>query len=110
MPTDLMVYMGPMLALAGVVLQFVLRQFKAIPEWTYWLAVVILCVGVYTLVVPNPLEGGMRFAIIKFLLWMVGASATVRGGSSGTDALAKSAVANNPGLAGNPLVPKTDSL
>jgi len=109
MTVDLMQFMGPMLVLAGVVLQFVVRQFKVMGESLYWLVVVLLCASVYLLVNAHPLEGGVRYAIISFLLWMVGASATVRGGSSGTDAVAKEVAKQNPAVLPSVFVPVTNS-
>lgn len=103
-------FTGPMLALAGVVLQFAVRQFKLIPEIIYWTLVVMLGVFVYWLTSPDPFAGGTKLAILHFVSWMIGASAAIRGGSSATDAIAKNVMKENPNKAASLLVPVTDSM
>jgi len=108
---DLTVYVGPLLLLAGAVFQFALRQFKAVPEIVYWACAFGLSFGVWLLtsrVLIRP--DHWQLDSITALLWIATAIGTVRGGSSITDAAATKAVAANPNLVGNPMVPKTNSL
>jgi len=107
---DLSSFTGPMLALAGVVLQYTVRQFRGMYWSGYWLAVIALSGFVYWLTIPDPFAGGAKLAIVRLCLWMVGATAAVRGGSGVTDALAKNTVAKDPRAAGKFSVPVTRSL
>ena len=109
-------FVGPLLVLAGVILQFAVRQFKAMPEWAYWLVVVVLTSVVYLLVFADMKNASdLRYDIIQYVMWMVGATATVRGGSSVTDAGARVVQNQNAGrlatssVAVQMLVPTTNS-
>lgn len=106
---DVSAYTGPMLAVAGVVLQFLVRQFKNLSEGAYWAMTAALCSCVYALTTPDPLAGGWQYSAIRFALWMSGAVLAVRGGSSATDALAKKATENDPSNVGKFLIPVTNS-
>jgi uncharacterized membrane protein YdbT with pleckstrin-like domain len=111
MADDLSAYVGPLLLLAGVVFQFIIRQFKNVGEAVYWSVAVALTIGVWLITSTTLIRGNhWQLDSINALLWVAAGVATVRGGSSATDAIASNAVAKHPELAGNLLVPKTNSL
>jgi len=94
-----------LLAIAGGALQYLIRQFKGVPEVVYHLAAVLLAAGAYFLVHDMPQN---RETLIRFILWMSGGVATVWGGTFGVSSAAKRVVesgANSEHM----LIPLTNS-
>lgn len=110
MPDDLKHYLPGLLTAAGVILQFLMRQFQTAKDRAYYPVAFGLALGAYALV--TPLVGGhVRVWFLDFTDWLVvgGGLAMVCGGTFIASGAAKAIVARKPALANNPLVPLTNS-
>jgi hypothetical protein len=95
-------FLQPLLVVAGVLLQFFVRQFKGMPEWSYHLMAVALASGAYLLVHDYPHD---RLGVIRYILWMSGGVTSIWGGTFITSSAAKGLVGAgaNPENAAIPL-------
>lgn len=99
-----------LLPVAGAVFQFVIRQFKALPDALFYLTALTLATGVYALIMPASACEEMRSCIINYLAWMAVHFTSLLGGTAIASNAAKGYVSLNPGAAGrNPFIPLTDS-
>jgi len=102
--------LGLLLAVAGFLLQYFMRQFSKVPERFYHLAAVVLCLGVYLLSTPTWNEGTWREVTIRAISWLAEKVPAVWGGTFIGSNVAKANAAANPGSeARSLLVPVTDS-
>jgi hypothetical protein len=96
-----------LLPLAGAVLQFIVRQFKSVPEWGFYGLAVAICLGVWWLVTPSWWAGDWRTTLLGLLGWMAVHFTSLVGGtflaSNGAKKLADNGATNNL------LVPVTNS-
>lgn len=99
-----------LLPLAGAVLQFVVRQFKSIPDTIFYSVAVALATGVYSLVQPAGSCPAVRDCIVNYLAWMAVHFTSLLGGTAIASNAAKGIAATNPASAArNPFVPLTNS-
>lgn len=78
-----------LLGVTGGVLQYAVRQFDRMPEWSYHVAAVGLCFGLYVLVTPGWSEGEWRQVVINAVTWLAERVPTVWGGTFITSTSAK---------------------
>jgi hypothetical protein len=102
---DLSTYLPVLLAIAGGALQFLMRQFKGVPEWTFYLVATGLAFGAYFLVHD---VAWTRASIVALIIWLAGAIPAVLGGTFLASSGAKGA-ASVMDASKNPLLPLTDS-
>ena len=99
-----------LLPVAGVVLQFVVRQFKSLPDTLFYLIAVSLATGVYSLVTPASGCAEWRSCTTNYLAWMAIHFTSLLGGTAMASNAAKGYAKINPQSAQrNPLCPLTDS-
>lgn len=99
-----------LLPLAGAVFQFVIRQFKTVPDPVFYLIAVSLATGVYAIVTPAGSCVEWRQCIVDYLAWMTVHFTSLLGGTAIASNAAKGIAASNPSLAANNvLVPLTNS-
>lgn len=70
-----------LLGVTGGLLQYAVRQFDRMPEWTYHVAAVGLCFGLYVLVTPGWAAGEWRQVTINAVTWLAERVPTVWGGT-----------------------------
>ena len=82
-----------LLPVAGVVLQFVIRQFDKVPEPVYHAIALTLALICYGLVTDEPFKDGTRQGLIALILWLTMHLPAIWGGtfamSNGAKMLAK---------------------
>jgi len=97
------------LAVCGVLLQFVVRQFGSVKEVWYHGIAASLAFGAYVLMTPTWLTGDWRVVTLNLLMWMTTHLPSVWGGTFAMSGLSKAIVARMPGSSGSVFVPVTDS-
>lgn len=109
---DLKSYVGPLLVIMGVALQFIVRARKSNNELVYAGWAVGLCTLVYVLT-GWPFHEAWNVAIVKGLVWLgdptEGALIRVLGGTQLTSVVANMAVSTGKINAASAMVPVTDS-
>ena len=99
-----------LLPLAGAVFQFVIRQFKSLPDPLFYLIALSLATGVYAIVTPAGFCHGWQTCSISYLAWMAVHFTSLLGGTALVSNAAKGLNAINPKLAANNVfVPLTNS-
>ena len=99
-----------LLPLAGAVLQFVVRQFRSLPDMLFYSIAVAMATGVYALVTPAGSCVEWRVCALDYLAWMAIHFTSLLGGTAMASNAAKGVAKANPAAArGSVLVPLTDS-
>jgi hypothetical protein len=97
-----------LLAVAGGLLQYLVRQFDKMPDWAYHSFAILIGFGLYVTVTPGWEQGPWRDVLVRTVVWLAERVPTIWGGTFVVSNAAKAVAAGN-NRASSLLVPVSNS-